>query len=416
MSLRSILVMLKLPVELLVVVLRYYIFGGIRFRKFNKSLVNCLRLRLYRTSLQVDMMDGKWLFPYTNKFLLHQIIPFLAKDLVRELPGYGEQYDSKSMWLVKQPDRKPSDPVIIFSHGGGYFIQTAPLQVQSVLSVYHLLQYEQQQRTSILFLDYSLISNGYPFPRQLNELHGTYSQLVSEGNKNIILMGDSAGGHLSISYTQYLRTLTGPGPIVYPLKLILISPWVKLSPLPEDLVLGKSWSENEHYDMIHHSRFSSMDDLRHLIGNGDPFSLITSPGGKVPRTTEDWACIPLYSDNKHDIFLIVGEDESFRDDILQWAKYAIDLPWYEKVKYGDLHKFFQSEHYELIRRNEPGKSNVCVYVEPHGVHDSMLYFEDIISSEIKKKLQQKKKPNVRDFDRVKYFGIVRLVEFLNDCL
>lgn len=360
------------------------------------------------------MMDGKYLFPYTNKFLLRKIIPFVARDLVKDLPGYGEQYDAQSMWLVKQKDRKPSDPIIIFAHGGGYFIQTAPQQIKSVLLTYWLLDYEKQRRTSILFLDYSLVSNGYPFPHQLQELHETYSRLVSEKNTNLILMGDSAGAHLSIAYTQYLKTL--PGTTVYPLKLVLISPWVKLSPLPEDLVAGKSWTDNEHYDMIHHSRFCSMLDLKCLVGTANPFSLVCSPGGKTPRTKDDWTCIPSYADEKHDVFLIVGEDESFRDDVLQWAKYALDVPWYEEVKYGDLHKFLDQAHYELIRKGEPGKVNVSVHVEPHGVHDSLMYFEDVVSASIGKILKQGKLPNVKDLDRETYFGIVRLVEFLNSSL
>lgn len=413
-SLHSLLVFLKIPIDLLVVVLRYYIFGGLKFRKFNKSLLNLLKLRLYRTSLQIDIKDGNWLLPYSNQVLLKKIVPFIAPDIVKGLPGYGEQYDKKSMWLVKQPDRKPSDPIIIYSHGGGYFIQTSPLQVISTLAVYHLLDAEKKSRTSILFLDYTLVSHGVPFPYQLTELHSTYSKLVSENNDNIILMGDSAGGHLSIAYTQFLRTL--PDPVVYPLKLILISPWVKLSPMPEDLVEGKSWTDNEHYDMIHHSRFCSMLDLKQLVGSGDPFSIVCSPGGKTPRTKDDWTCIPLYSDPNHDVFIVLGEDESFRDDVLQWAKYSVDLPWYEKVKYGNLHQFFDKENYELIRRGEPGKGNLSVFVEPHGVHDSMLYFEDVISKQMGKTLKEGKSPNVKDYDREKYFGIVRLAEFLNTSL
>lgn len=78
MFLRTMLVMLRLPLDLLVVILQYYIFGGLRYHKYKKSLRNLLKLGLYRTSLEVDLMDGKWLFPYTNRFLLEKIIPFMA--------------------------------------------------------------------------------------------------------------------------------------------------------------------------------------------------------------------------------------------------------------------------------------------------------------------------------------------------
>ena len=40
-------------------------------------------------------------------------------------------------------------------------------------------------------------------------------------------MGDSAGGNLAITFTQYLR-LSNSSNLPYPKSSILISPWVKL--------------------------------------------------------------------------------------------------------------------------------------------------------------------------------------------
>ncbi len=43
----------------------------------------------------------------------------------------------------------------------------------------------------------------------MNQLHETYLNLVTnEGNTNIILMGDSAGGNLSLGYLQFLKKST----------------------------------------------------------------------------------------------------------------------------------------------------------------------------------------------------------------
>ncbi|KAF8000879.1 hypothetical protein HF325_004668 [Metschnikowia pulcherrima] len=162
MSLRSILILLKLPFDLLVVILRFYIFGGLRFRRYNRELRNCLRLRIYRAALTVDILDGKLIGPHSNAFLIRKVIPYILSTLVENCPGYGKRFDPQSFWLVKHNDRKPSDPVIIFSHGGGYYIQTMPSQIQSLLSIYQLLDEDVQKRTSILFLDYKLVSDGYP--------------------------------------------------------------------------------------------------------------------------------------------------------------------------------------------------------------------------------------------------------------
>lgn len=412
MSLRSICILLKLPFDLLIVVLRFYIFGGLRFRKYNRELINCLRLRIYRAALTVDIPDAKLIGPHSNSFLIRKVIPFLSPTLVADCPGYGERFDVQSFWLVKQKDRKPSDPVIIFSHGGGYYIQTMPSQVQSILSVYHLLDPEIQRKTSILFLDYKLVSEGYPFPTQLYQLDETYNKLLQEGNKNIVLLGDSAGGHLSIAYTIYLQSLEKL--VVYPSKLALISPWVKLSPLPSDAQEGTSWHENGDRDLLTYQRFSSVADLKHLIGFQDPFSLLCSPGGKTPRTRDDWSSIPNFADPKYDVFLIFGEDESFRDDIVQWAAYSLNYPQGEE--YGAFSKCEDASKYAFTRHGQPGNANLTAYVEPMGVHDAMLYFEHDVAKIIEKSLRQGRKLNVKDVDLARFFGITRLAGFFNSTL
>lgn len=414
MALLIIRVLLTIPLDIIITILRYYVFGGLKSRKYKNNLINSIKLQIFRTSLSAGVRDGKWLAPYSNSFLIRKLVPFLHPEVVKGVPGYGEQYDPNSIWLVKQPNRKPSDPVIIYSHGGGYFVQTMPSQIRSLMSVYHLLDPEKQKKTSILFLDYKLVSNGYPFPTQLNQIHDTYSKLAFEKCDNIILMGDSAGGHLSVSYTQYLKTLEEK--IVYPKQLVLVSPWVKLNPLPGDMMTGKSWFDNQHYDMIHHAIFNSFSDLCHIVGNTDINSLITSPGGKCPKLRSDWDDIPTYSSADHSIFIIFGEDESFRDDILEWAKYAVDLPWYQNVKYGDLHRFLEKEHFEFERRNKLGHANLTVYVEPLGVHDSLFFFEDIVSRKIKKDKRAGKTTLLKDLDANEYFSVVRVTKYLNETL
>lgn len=42
-------------------------------------------------------------------------------------------------------------------------------------------------------------------PAQLGDLVTLYKKLVDEGNDNIQLIGDSAGGNLAITFLQHLR-------------------------------------------------------------------------------------------------------------------------------------------------------------------------------------------------------------------
>lgn len=413
MALSAIAFFLRLPVDIIILVLRYYIFGGIRFRKYSKSLINLIKLRVYKNAISVKIPDAKYISPWTNNFLINHMAPLLFRPLT-QTPSYGERHDENSIWLVKQPDRSPEDPIIIYAHGGGYFVQTQPNQIEAVLATYHLLLPEKRQKTSILFLDYKLASHGHPFPTQMEQLDQTYSSLVAKGNNNIILMGDSAGGNLSVGYTQYLKAKKDPL-VVYPTKLLLVSPWLKLAPLPADLHNTSSWMQNQHYDYIHYSTFSSLPDLAHIAGTQDPFSLIWSPNGKVPHDKNDWNDIPNYSDPNYDVFVIAGEDESFRDDIVEWAHYALDVPFHGKIRYGYSDQY-PKEDYSLSRRDTPGKASVDFHVEPLGVHDAILYFENTVGYYIAKGLKAGKPLTVKDIDQKYYYGITKLVNFLNERL
>ncbi|EEQ41357.1 hypothetical protein CLUG_05485 [Clavispora lusitaniae ATCC 42720] len=412
--LHSLFIVLSIPWDILVVTLRYYIFGGLNYRKYESSLLNCIKMRVLKASLAIDMEYSYLLAPYSNGFLIRWMLPMFCSTLVKDLPGLGYQYDENSLWLVKQSQSTKTDPVIIYAHGGGYFIQTIITQLKSILAVFHLLEPEIKSKTSILFLDYKLVGGGHPFPTQLEQLHATYCRLLDDGYSNISLMGDSAGGHLSVSYTQYLKSLNRP--VEYPKNLILISPWLNVAPQPNELVKGRSWIDNKDYDLIHYSRYAHIENLATIFGDVDPFSLVHGIMAKVPKQRSDWDDIPNYSNKDYHTFLIFGEHESFRDDILEWAKYAFDLPWYEAVTYGNSHKLFSRQHYEFKRRNKDGNASLTAYVEPLGVHDSMLFFEDGVADQIADNIRSGRPNSADDVDPVRYFGVVRLANFLNETL
>ncbi|KRZ98273.1 uncharacterized protein AC631_05967, partial [Debaryomyces fabryi] len=253
-SLSGLFILLSIPIKSLILVLKFYKVGG-SSRKYANNLKQSLRLLVFKTAVSLTVFDAYYISFMSNNFVLNKIVPFFHKSITSKLPGYGTRYDKNSIWLVKQPDRKPDDPILIYIHGGGYFLQTQPDQIESVLSIYKLLKPDKQSRLSILLLDYKLASYGYPFPAQINQLHETYLSLVTnEGNTNIILMGDSAGGNLSLGYLQFLKKVQ-PHNIVYPSKLVLISPWVKLLPELDAMVPGNSFYDNSDRDMIAYSQF-----------------------------------------------------------------------------------------------------------------------------------------------------------------
>ena len=82
-------------------------------------------------------------------------------------------------------------------------------------------------------VEYTLVGMGEdpvkPFPLQILEALSAYRHLVHTMNvppEKILLVGDSAGGHLVLALQRYLFESRG---MQMPGGLILLSPWVDLS-------------------------------------------------------------------------------------------------------------------------------------------------------------------------------------------
>jgi len=415
-SLSGLLSLLSIPIKALIVTLRFYTVGD-PTRKYAHSLTQCLRLLVLRTAISLSVFDSYYISFMSNDFIINKLVPLSLKTITSKLPGYGTRYDKNSIWLVKQPNRKPDDPILIYIHGGAYYLQTQPEQIASVLTMYKLLKPDKQSRLSILHLDYKLASHGHKFPTQMNQLHETYLNLVTnEGNTNIILMGDSAGGNLSLGYLQFLKKAKLQN-IVYPSKLVMISPWVKLHATPDVMVPGHSFYDNNDRDMISYSQFCELEKILNITGESDHNSLQTCPGVK-PTKAENWNNIPTLKDPSSDVFVILGEDESFRDSILDWCQYALDVPFNTQYKYGNSNNQYDKEGYEYIRENDPELCHLRLYIEPWGLHDSCLFFENHLILKIKEQERNPKKSplDADHLDDKEFYGITRIVKFLNDTI
>ncbi|KAK6197366.1 uncharacterized protein RJT21DRAFT_56336 [Scheffersomyces amazonensis] len=411
LSIAGLYAILGIPVRLIILILKYPLVGGIG-RKFKRNLTQSLKLLVCRSGLLVPIRDCRYICIYSNNFLLNRIIKLVNHSLIKSLPHFGEKYDQNSFWIVKQPDRKPDDPVIIYLHGGGYYFETMPSQIQSLITIYKLLDPELQSRVSILHLGYKLACRGFSIPCQLLQLHETYKKLANEdGATNISFIGDSAGGNLAIVYPQYLKLIANKQDsdiqLPYPKKLVLVSPWTKVRPEAQQYVPGNSYYDNNPRDMIRYEAFSDLDRSKCIVGTSNVHSLLVSPGNTTLQR-QDWISVPTFSSPDSDVLVIVGEDEVFRDDVLLWGKYALDVPLYDDHKYGDSEgKNLDKMWY--IRTNDGKRAGVRFYVEPWGVHDSTFFFE----THLIKRVNNLK---LNDVDTQEFYGISRIAQFLNDTL
>ncbi|EMG46435.1 hypothetical protein SBY92_002628 [Candida maltosa Xu316] len=400
-SLKTIYIILTIPFKLAWVAIKYPFVGGIN-DKFRNNLTNSLKLTIFRQALRYPIEDKGKLSLFNNEYLVNNLIKKWYPNLT-DLNNYGKRYDEHSFWIVEAENRTNDDPIIIYAHGGCFVFESAPSQIETLLSTYYLVDPSIRARLSILFLDYKLASQGYPVPYQLHELTESYKKLVDEGSQNIILMGDSAGGNLALTFLQQIKSNTTDYDLPYPKSAVLISPWVKLKPDDKDYEKGHSMHDNSSKDMLQDVHFQQIFTEGGLI-LGNVNSLTVSPGN-CAYSCEDWTDIPTLDYT----FVIYGEHETFRDDIAEWCEYALKTPkidWTEDSK-GVLN----SSVHEYVKK-EAGKSNVSVFVEPWGIHDAVMMFE----SDVVAKIKNNPDFTLDDVDQEKYFGMYRLVTYLNEIL
>jgi len=112
------------------------------------------------------------------------------------------------------------EKVFLYLHGGGY-VTGSPDSHRNLCAAL-----AKSTRMKVLLLEYRLAPE-HPFPAALEDTTCAYRWLVMQGfeAENIIIVGDSAGGGLSLAAIQALRDEGAP----LPAGVVCISPWTDLS-------------------------------------------------------------------------------------------------------------------------------------------------------------------------------------------
>lgn len=245
--------------------------------------------------------------------------------------------NGKLRFFFEVEGRKPSDPVVLFLHGGGHVLPMINIQAEILTQLY--LRIAPEYRLSVAWLDYTLSSDS-PLPTQISEAVASYNAL-KKTSKNLILLGDSAGGELCINLLRHIhRPLPGVRPLVgrkvKPTSTLLISPWVEHGVDPRKLSPDSSYQKYQYKDTVTVEALNNMSNVA--------FDLYKDPelNGLYQNlnidSTIDWDAV-LPPPNK--VLVTYGEVEILRDSI------------------------------ETFLRNSSLKEKgAAVAVEPNGMHDS----------------------------------------------
>lgn len=258
------------------------------------------------------MSNQKSFFAKVEEFILkstkskfmdsqEEVDQFLSERLKEQKPPKAvfKSFDFKGMEVFTIGDENAKN-AILYMHGGAYvnelnyqhllycFMLSRKLDVKVFLPVYPLAPLHKVNETFELLTDF-------------------YKTLVF--HNNLIMMGDSAGGGLVLSFCQHLNTIDLPQPS----NIITFSPWV-------DVSMGNPPYDNERDPIL--GEIGLREFGKSWAGDLD---------------TKDYRVSPLYGNNRGlaKTLIFVGTNEIFHKDIKRYV---------EKLKEDDVDvRFIEGE-------------------------------------------------------------------------
>lgn len=114
----------------------------------------------------------------------------------------------------------PTQPVILYLHGGGYVHQPSVMHYISIGRLARLAE------ARVVFPIYPKLPR-HTYSEAYKNLDALYAQLITtvDSCERVTLMGDSAGGGLALGFAMYLRDHGMPQPH----RLVLFSPWTDIA-------------------------------------------------------------------------------------------------------------------------------------------------------------------------------------------
>ena len=145
--------------------------------------------------------------------------PLTPKHLKAKFNVTEFQVMSKSVVTI-QPSTLAETTHILFFHGGAYVVEGSSMHWKIIETIV------RETNFKVSYIDYPLAPE-YNYKQTFEMVQQSYEQLINLfPNDMFILMGDSAGGGLALSFAQKLQKEKA---LIQPCKLVLFSPWLDLS-------------------------------------------------------------------------------------------------------------------------------------------------------------------------------------------
>jgi epsilon-lactone hydrolase len=184
-------------------------------------------------------------------------------------------------WVT--PGGRLLDGMILYVHGGGWTLGLHNLERRMLGRIC------QAATVPALAVDYRLAPE-HPFPAALNDCLAVYRWLTTSGTspRNIVLLGASAGGNLTLATLMSLRDASDPPPAA----AVCLSPMIDLAGTGESFRVANDAAATAEF---------ALKMVRYYVGGQDPQSPLLSP------LHGDWRGLPP-------LLVHVGGDEIVLSD------------------------------------------------------------------------------------------------------
>ncbi|MFN2395485.1 MAG: alpha/beta hydrolase fold domain-containing protein [Bacteroidales bacterium] len=142
----------------------------------------------------------------------------IPKSFFRKFNIEVVKYSNRRVWTIS-PGYSAGNTVILFLHGGAYYANINRLHWTLIKKLIN------STNTTFIVPDYPLAPE-CTYEDTYHFLDTVYANLISDySSKQIVFMGDSAGGGLALGFAQKIRNED----IKQPSEIFLCSPWLDVS-------------------------------------------------------------------------------------------------------------------------------------------------------------------------------------------
>ncbi|KAI0820533.1 alpha/beta-hydrolase [Trametes gibbosa] len=311
-----------------------------------------------KDSLNPDATGFVWVDPVPSELIVGEIAEYARRNEVAPVRVYGYWYGTKDE-SGKHGQRAAKDERVYYHlHGGGHVSGSGHPASNVANTVKGFLEKCPHVFERAFALDYRISSSApfpaaNPFPASIIDAVSGYYYLVETlgfAPSNIIVCGDSAGGHLANNLGRYLVTANLPN-LAPPGALILLSPTMDWANTHLGTP-GSTLDANKSSDFVRVVLLSGYTP-RSLLGNLDAGETATnawlSPGSlKLPRPDGLFANYPP-------TFILTGSAEQTLDGMRTFRDRLVHDSGEVKVKYVEYPDMFHN-FLMLGKMTEPERS------------------------------------------------------------